>query len=387
MSSVVEFRGVGKRYRRGRERINLRAALPGRFGEIRGGDQHWALSDLNFSLPAGGSIGFIGPNGAGKSTTLKLVAGVIAPSTGSVEVRGRTASLLELGAGFHPDMTGRENVYFSAAVLGMSPKVLGQRFDQIVDFADIGSYLDSPVKRYSSGMMARLGFAVASHLDAEVLVLDEVLAVGDAVFQRRCHQRIRELRETGAALLYVTHALWTLPMLCEKAVLLAGGEVKAAGTPDEVLVAYERLESQGVLDPAEGAPLVFRDVRSSPTLIDPGGSFQVEVDLNLTDPCPEGHVLMILTDPLHKVYAATSSFESMSFAEPGAHTVQCRLDDLPLQPGQYQVHIGFLGDRRLPAIDEMRTFELEVRGDPIDPAYGQIRIPATWSDTTPPASP
>jgi len=379
VSAVVRFDSVGKRYRRGRERINLRAALPGRLGELRGGDQHWALADLSFELGAGRSIGFVGPNGAGKSTTLKLVAGVIAPSTGTVEVRGRTASLLELGAGFHPDMTGRENVYFSAAVLGMSPRVLGQRFDQIVDFADIGPYLDSPVKRFSSGMLARLGFAVASHLDAEVLVLDEVLAVGDAVFQRRCHQRIRELRETGAALLYVTHALWTLPMLCEQAILLAGGRVQATGTPDEVLVAYERLQSEGVLDAADGTPLVFRDVRSSPTAIDPGGWFQVEVDLELTDPCPEGHVLVILTDPLNKVYAAASSFEAMSFAEPGPHAVRCRLDDLPLKPGQYQVHVGFLGDRRLPAIDEMRTFELEVRGDPVDPAYGQIQIPATWS--------
>ena len=386
MSSVVRFDRVGKRYRRGRERINLRAAVPGRFGDLRSGEQHWALSDLSFELAAGGSIGFIGPNGAGKSTTLKLVAGVIAPSAGTVEVRGRTASLLELGAGFHPDMTGRENVYFSAAVLGMSPKVLGQRFDQIVEFADIGAYLDTPVKRYSSGMLARLGFAVASHLEAEVLVLDEVLAVGDAAFQRRCHQRIRELRTAGAALLYVTHALWTLPMLCEEAVLLAGGEVRAAGTPEDVLVAYERLQSAGVLDPAAGAPTVFRDVRSSPTAIDPGGWFQVEVDLDLAEPCPEGHVLVILTDPLHKVYAATSSFEVVSFADPGGHTVRCRLDDLPLQPGQYQVHVGFLGDRRLPAIDEMRTFELEVRGEPTDPAYGQIRVATSWSSEGAPAA-
>jgi ABC-type polysaccharide/polyol phosphate transport system ATPase subunit len=379
LTAVVRFLGVGKRYRRGRERINVRAALPGRLGEVRGGDEHWALRDLSFELRAGGSIGFIGPNGAGKSTTLKLVAGVVAPSTGTVEVEGRTASLLELGAGFHPDMTGRENVYFSAAVLGMSPRVLGQRFDQIVDFAAIGPYLDSPVKRYSSGMLARLGFAVASHLDAEVLVLDEVLAVGDAAFQRRCHQRIRELRQTGAALLYVTHALWTLPMLCEEAVLLAGGEVKAAGPPDEVLAAYERLQVEGVLDPATGATTVFRDVRSSPTAIDPGGWFHVELDLDLADACPDGHVLVILTDPLHKVYAASSSFDAVSFAEPGRQTVQCRLDDLPLQPGQYQVHVGFLGDRRLPAIDEMRTFELEVRGEPMDPAYGQIKISTTWS--------
>jgi len=379
MSAIVRFTGVGKRYRRGRERINLRSALPGRLGTMRGGNDHWALRDLSFELQPGGSIGFVGPNGAGKSTTLKLVAGVTSPSLGTVEVLGRTASLIELGAGFHPDMTGRENVYFSAAVLGMSPAVLGQRFDQIVDFADIGPYLDSPVKRYSSGMLARLGFAVASHLDAEVLVLDEVLAVGDASFQRRCHQRIGELRAEGAALLYVTHALWTLPMLCDQGVLLSGGQVHASGPPGEVLAAYARMQAEGVLDGVAGAAGVFRRVRSSSTAIQPGGWFEVEVELEPTGPSPDGHMIVIVTDPQHKVFAAVSSSGSVSFAEPVRRTVRCRLEALPLQPGPYQVHVGFLADRHLPAVDEMRTFELEVQGDPVDPSYGAVRVPAAWT--------
>ncbi|MEO5678218.1 MAG: polysaccharide ABC transporter ATP-binding protein, partial [Acidimicrobiales bacterium] len=389
MTHLVRFDGVGKVYRRGRERINLRAAMPGRLGEMRGGDQHWALHDLSFELPAGGSIGFVGPNGAGKSTTLKLVAGVIAPSRGSVEVLGRTASLIELGAGFHPDMTGRENVYFSAAVLGMSSKVLGQRFDQIVDFADIGGYLDSPVKRYSSGMLARLGFAVASHLDAEVLVLDEVLAVGDATFQRRCHQRIQQLRAEGAALLYVTHALWTLPMLCERGVLLADGVVRASGSPSEVLAAYEQLHAAGVIQAAPDAAQVFRRVRTSATAIDPGGWFEVEVDVEPPGPCPHGHVLVVVTDLDQKVCTSVSSAGVVSFADPRRQTVRCRLEELPIQPGPYQVHVGFVGDSALPAVDEVRIFELHVRGEVRDIAYGAVRVPTTWSTVAgePPSPP
>ena len=166
MTALVELRDVSKRYRLGRERANLRAAVPGRWGAVVQGDQHAALDHLSLSLSAGQSLGIVGPNGAGKSTLLKLVARVVGATSGDVRVRGRTAALIELGAGFHPDMTGRENVTFSAAVLGMGRRAVHARFDEIVEFAGVGPYIDTPVKRYSSGMLARLGFAVAAHLDA-----------------------------------------------------------------------------------------------------------------------------------------------------------------------------------------------------------------------------
>lgn len=380
MTPAVSFRGVGKRYRRGRERVNLRAAIPGRLGESTRGDAHWALADLSFDLAPGGSLALIGPNGAGKSTTLKLVAGVIAPTVGEVEVRGRTASLIELGAGFHPDMTGRENVAFGAAVLGMSPGELRRRFDEIVAFADIGDALDTPVKRYSSGMLARLGFAVASHVDADVVVLDEVLAVGDASFQRKCHHRIAALRRRGAALLYVTHALWTVPLLCEQAIFLAAGKVEARGEPADVVLAYERQQQRGVAagGPEGAVDPVFRRITTSPTTIDPGGFFEIEMELELAHPCRDGHVLVVLSDPTDRVYATASSQDAVRFDAPGACALRCRWDALPLQPGDYRLHLGFLADRRVPVVDEMRSIALCVRGDPVDPTWGALRLPTRW---------
>ncbi len=378
--AVVAFEDVAKRYLRGRERANLRAAIPGRWGEPRGGDEHWALDGLSFELAPGGSLGLVGPNGAGKSTTLKLVARVIAPTRGSVHVRGRAASLIELGAGFHPEMTGRENVEFSASVLGMGPRTLRTRFDEIVGFADIGAYLDSPVKRYSSGMLARLGFAVASHLDADVLVLDEVLAVGDAEFQRRCHARIRHLREEGAALLYVTHALWTLPMLCDEAVLLAGGAARAQGTPHEVLRAYERLQDQSADErtvPGDG-PRVLRSLRAPTKPIRPGDPVDVRVDLDLAVGQPEGQLVIAVSDSLERVHATVTTDGAVDFSQPGPRSVRCRLERVDLQPGQYGLMVAFLGDRNLPAVDDVRTATLQVEGDSVEPGFGPLRVPATW---------
>ncbi len=380
MTQVVAMRGVTKRYRTGRERINLRAAIPGRWGEPTRGDFHWALNDLNLELEAGGSLGLIGPNGAGKSTALKLVAGVLSPTSGTVTIRGRTASLIELGAGFHSDMTGRENVYFSAAVLGMSPRTLRSRFDQIVDFADIGEYIDTPVKRYSSGMMARLGFAVASHLEADVLVLDEVLAVGDAAFQRKCHARIAESRRQGVALLYVTHALYTLPMLCEEAILLAEGTVRYRGHPDDVVQAYERLTPSERVPVADGTYKVFTDIRTSPMTIQAGDSLDFDMELFLAEGLPHGHLMVTAADTQMKVHGAVSSRHAgIQFDQPGRHVVHCRIDELPLQPGSYVVYVAFFGDYRLPPLDDLRIFKLEVLGEPVEAAYGAVRIPASWS--------
>ncbi|MDQ2724128.1 MAG: ABC transporter ATP-binding protein [Actinomycetota bacterium] len=384
MSAVVRFDGVGKQYRRGRERANLKAILPGRWGAVNGGERHAALHEVSFALPAGESLGLVGPNGAGKSTALKLVAGVIAPTTGRVSVNGRSASLIELGAGFHPDMTGRENVSFSASVLGMGPRALRSRFEQIVAFADINAYLDTPVKRYSSGMMARLGFAVASHLDAEVVVLDEVLAVGDAAFQRKCHARIGELRQEGAALLYVTHALWTLPQLCDRALLLVGGSVVSEGSPVDVLRAYESYHVLGAAGPAVPGPAgaelrVFRSVQLSPATIEPWGSVTVALDLELPDPYPFGQVLLSISNETDSLIGAVASTpDDGRFDRSGTVSLSCRLDHLPLQPGPYTLAVAFCGDRRAPVLDDIRSFGFTVRGDEVNPTFGATKLAATW---------
>lgn len=377
MTATVSFSGVAKRYRRGRERVNARALIPGRLGETVGGEVQWALRDVSFELGAGQSLGFVGPNGAGKSTLLKLVAHVIAPTCGVVTVSGRSTSLIELGAGFHPDMTGRENVYFSAAVLGMGPRDLRRRFDQIVDFADIGSYLDTPVKRYSSGMMARLGFAVAAHLDAELIILDEVLAVGDAAFQRKCHQRIAELRRSGAALLYVTHALWTLPQLCDSAMLLVGGTVRSRGTPAEVLAAYEREQAGSDTSRTDGSG-VFGPITLSETVIEPGAALDVDIELRLAGPHPEGRVMVLVATPDETILGATTSDSSGAGFPAGTSSVRCRLETVPFQPGEYILGVVFFADRGAPVFDDARQLHFEVRGPDWNPAFGSAFLPASW---------
>ena len=204
----------------------------------RARDEFWALKDVSFELARGEALGVIGPNGSGKSTLLKLLAGVSAPTKGRIEVHGRLAALLELGAGFHYELTGEENICLNGAVLGMTRREIAARFDEIVAFAELAEFISMPVKHYSSGMVARLGFAVAVHSAPEVLLVDEVLSVGDMSFQKKCQERIERLRAEGTALVLVTHSLPLVAQLCERAMLLVEGKVAAQGEPSEVCAAY-----------------------------------------------------------------------------------------------------------------------------------------------------
>ena len=187
-------------------------------------DDFWALRDVSFSVKEGTTFGIVGSNGSGKSTTLKLLAQILVPDQGSVKVEGRVSALLELGAGFHPDLTGRENVFLNGAILGLSRKTLNQRLEEIVDFAGLGTFIDNPVKTYSSGMYARLGFAVAVNVDPDILLIDEVLAVGDESFQRKCAERIGELRSGGRTVVLVSHNLSSIQAMCDTAAWIDQGE-------------------------------------------------------------------------------------------------------------------------------------------------------------------
>lgn len=198
----------------------------------------WALRDVSFNVPAGESVGIIGPNGAGKSTLLKLVGRILRPTSGRIVVNGRISALLELGAGFHPDLTGRENIFLNASVLGVSRSETLRRFDEIVDFAEIGEFIDAPVKHYSSGMQMRLGFAIATTVDPDILIVDEVLAVGDATFQRKCLDRIDYLRQAGVTVLFVSHDPNLVRSVCSHAVWLDGGRVVADGAAEAVVARY-----------------------------------------------------------------------------------------------------------------------------------------------------
>lgn len=237
MHSYVLFDRVSKRYQIGRNLPSLRSILTG-WRTRQPVAYHWALKDVSFELLPGQALGIIGPNGAGKTTILKTLSRVTLPTSGSVRISGRLAALIELGAGFHPDLTGRENIYLNGVILGMRKSEIKARFDRIVDFAGIGQYLDTPVKRYSSGMYARLGFSIAAHVDPEILMVDEVLSVGDYPFQMKCHARMDELRRNGTSLIFVSHNMEAVRQTCDRGLVMYHGEAIFQGTASEAVVAY-----------------------------------------------------------------------------------------------------------------------------------------------------
>ena len=242
---------------------------------------HWALRDVSLDIPAGDVVAIIGRNGAGKSTLLKILARITPPTKGRVQVRGRLASLLEVGTGFHPDLTGRENVRLSGAILGMLSHEVSSQFDSIVDFSGIGKYIDTPVKRYSSGMYARLAFSVAAHLTSEILLVDEVLSVGDSAFQQRCISKMHSLSKDGRTVIFVSHNLAAVRQLCRTGVFLANGELEAHGPVNEVLAQYlahgEEPRSTWTCEVFKTAPLVCTRVAASLAGSQPSLELQVDI--------------------------------------------------------------------------------------------------------------
>ena len=228
---AIEFDGVWKKFARGEKFDSLRDLLPSiakmafaaKRQEELNKKEFWALKDVSFKIGRGDALGIIGPNGSGKSTALKLLSGILKPNRGAVQVRGRSSTLIELGAGFHPDLTGRENVYLNGTILGMKKTEIDKRFDEIVEFSELRDFLDTPVKRYSSGMHARLGFAVAAHVNPEVLIIDEVLSVGDYHFQEKCFAKMQEFVRSGATLVFVSHNLTAISTLCKSVLVLRYG--------------------------------------------------------------------------------------------------------------------------------------------------------------------
>lgn len=246
--TTIRFEQVSKQYRLGLNRTSLLKAFSNTVRRVyRAGAQEsagrevlWALHDVSFELPQGESLALIGRNGAGKSTTLKLLANITRPTSGQIDVRGRLSALIELGSGFHPDLTGRENIYLNGTILGLSRSELRDRFDEIVAFSELERFIETPVKRYSSGMLVRLGFAVASCIEPNILLVDEVLAVGDASFRQKCLKRIQALLNDGTSIIFVSHNLFMVQAVCASALYLEHGEVKHRGQTTDVIDAYER---------------------------------------------------------------------------------------------------------------------------------------------------
>lgn len=251
--TVIKVENLGKSYRlrhqAGASYSTFRESITG-FFRNRGNDSSdetfWALKDVSFDVKQGDRIGIIGRNGAGKSTLLKMLSRIVVPTTGRITIEGRVASLLEVGTGFHPELSGRENIYLNGAILGMSRTEIRSKFDEIVAFAEVDKFLDTPVKRYSSGMYVRLAFAVAAHLEPEILIVDEVLAVGDAEFQKKCMGKMKDVSGQGRTVLFVSHNMAAIQNLCDTAIYLKQGQVQMTGEASKVVATYLRAASEAV---------------------------------------------------------------------------------------------------------------------------------------------
>lgn len=239
-NAIIKIEGISKRYTLGTKEpyYSLRDSFVNVFKKKKPKEEFWALKDINFEVEQGETIGIIGRNGAGKSTLLKILSRITPPTKGKITMRGRVASLLEVGTGFNPELTGRENIYLNGAILGMTKKEIGRKFNEIVAFSEIEKFLDTPVKRYSSGMYVRLAFAVAAHLEPEILIVDEVLAVGDANFQKKCLGKMGEVAKGGRTVLFVSHNMGAVKQLCNRSVLLEKGEIKAIDKTEEIIKKY-----------------------------------------------------------------------------------------------------------------------------------------------------
>jgi lipopolysaccharide transport system ATP-binding protein len=306
-AKALEMRDVGKKFRKGELYGSLRDAVPGVVRRLLKGRsdaaadarEFWALRDVSLSVERGEVLGIIGHNGAGKSTILKLLSGVLRPTCGSIAVSGRLSALIEIGAGFHPDLTGRENIYLNGTILGMSRAEITGRFDAIVDFSGLEEFLDTPVKRYSTGMYARLGFAVAAHVDPEILIVDEVLSVGDYAFQNKCLARMKEIIRGGAAVLFVSHNLNAVAGLCSRALLLDHGRVVQQGPTQDVLHTYlteTRIETDTAAKDAYISSFVIRGEHGPQVSYQAGEAVWIDVEVKANRPCRRLSLTIFLKD-------------------------------------------------------------------------------------------
>jgi lipopolysaccharide transport system ATP-binding protein len=378
MSPNIKIKGLGKQYRLShvdpkhnfREALVHAASAPfraavgrisGKPSEARADDYVWALRDVSLDVMPGEVVGLIGRNGAGKSTLLKVLSRITEPTTGEVEIYGRVGSLLEVGTGFHPELTGRENILLSGAILGMRRGEVIRKFDEIVAFAEIEKFVDTPVKRYSSGMYVRLAFAVAAHLDPEILLVDEVLAVGDAAFQKRCLGKLGDVARGGRTVIFVSHNMASIESLCSSCVLMADGQNRQKGKPQEIISTY----MSSMVPHEQGyASLIDHSGRrpgSIPSMIsvtlssdgvEPisaiamGAPLSVKVSFNAERAFTPVLGVVVKNSRGNPVVGLNNKFISGYRFEQRlrAGTVSCQIDRMPLVPGNYFIDL-WLGDR------------------------------------------
>jgi lipopolysaccharide transport system ATP-binding protein len=366
MAPMIQVRGLSKQYRIGISqapyktlREELVSALGAQLGRLMGKavpthETFWALKDVSFDVLPGEVVGIIGRNGAGKSSLLKIISRVTEPTTGVVNLYGRVGSLLEVGTGFHPELTGRENIFLNGAILGMSRSEIQRRFDDIVAFAEVEKFIDTPVKRYSSGMYLRLAFAIAAHLDTEVLLIDEVLAVGDLTFQQKCLNKMSDVTSQGRTVMFVSHNMGAVQRLCTRSILLERGEIVAVGPSPEIVQRYiagafvERSEYSQVTAPDKAMNL--RRI----ALVDEGGNgtcavpwhqpfrFVIDYEVNKkTSGCSVGIALFAAEGACAFVSADFDCHpELLGGREPGCYRSEVEIPEKWLNTGRYSVMVS-----------------------------------------------
>jgi ABC-type polysaccharide/polyol phosphate transport system ATPase subunit len=360
---------------------------------VRGTDV-WALRNVSASITPGEAVGLIGRNGSGKTTLLRLVAGIIKPTSGAVTVEGRVGSLLELGAGFHPEFSGRENVYLNGAILGLKRDAIRRHMDEIVAFAELERFIDVPVRTYSSGMYMRLGFAIAAHLDVDVLLLDEVFAVGDEEFQRKCFGKIFEFKQRGGTIVFVSHDAAAVDRLCGRAVLLRNGEVAFDGPTREAITQYHRLLAEerdpeervaGLSEYGSGETRIVECRLVGPgdeerRQFSPGERLTAHIRIEAAEDVPPPRLTWELRDEAGLVLAAGSTDTAEIGWTPGAAEQRFRFDvaSLPLGDGRFRLRLELAdaaGGRLYHWLDDAARFVVY----PSDGVTGLVRIDGRWS--------
>ncbi len=399
---AVEITNVGKRFMRNSERRNSIKERIVR-GQGKRAEEFWAVKDVSLNIPKGSVYGLIGHNGSGKSTLLKMIGGIYRPTEGTISSQGRIASLIELGAGFHPEMTGRENIGLNGSILGLPRKEIAGVTDEIIDFSGLREFIDDPVKHYSSGMYVRLGFAVAVHMKPDVLLVDEVLAVGDEEFQRKCFDHLYSLRKAGKTIIVVSHGLGQLEALCDEVAWLERGSLQEIGEPTDVVASYlkrvnaeetaknplaeakrEQTDHEGGLQSAlrltsvkltnvEGIALNHAET---------GTTFTFNIGMTLTDTVLGPNVRVALqheSGPLVTMISNHRLGFDFSYIPAGEHTVEIDLLDNPLLPGRYRVHVDVFDHTGAKLLDSWNeAAEFPVRSGSGEIGQGFVQLPAEY---------
>lgn len=390
--AVVVAEGLSKRFRLYHERNqSLKATLMRRRRAVV--DEFWALKDVSLEVPQGTTFGIIGANGSGKSTLLKVMAKILRPDEGKMAVRGKVSALLELGAGFHPELSGRENVYLNGSILGISQKELNRRFDDIVDYADLGQFIDQPVKNYSSGMYVRLGFSVAINVDPDVLLVDEVLAVGDEAFQRKCGEKFAELRKTGTTIVLVSHSTVSVHNLCDKVAWLDHGQVKMVDAAARVVDEYTGAvqvdlkvdgDSGSRWGSGEGrieAVELLNSSGSAATLVRTGDSITVRLHYHLNEPIDQPVFGVTIQTLDGTQVSGPDSREALRLPErtKGPGYVDLCIDRLLLVPGTYDLSAA-LYDHTVQHPYDVRRHVLRFHVEPGTPRenFGVVSLGGRW---------